>query len=256
MAYSASAPTLLYAQVIPHGAYYERVTRTAQKSVKGCPEAVRRSFADYLSLDSKESVIRELGICDDASSMPRYIAEGGLETLQKAINMVLMYTFAGLNMENYPPNNETGLYKACSGLVAQPTLKGLKAFLSDYGGSETASGCFNLTAQLPSGHLPTITGGDWSGVGPGNNGESWDYETCTLLIERPSTHLPFPNRMRTSPSSLPYIHIFSLLLYCFIVSLGVYCYYFCFYCCFYYLLGYPPTTGRTCSHHGHPQWTG
>jgi len=38
------------------------------------------------------------------------------------------------------------------------------------------------------GHLPTITGGDWSGVGGGANGESWDFETCTLLVERIGTN--------------------------------------------------------------------
>ena len=32
------------------------------------------------------------------------------------------------------------------------------------------------------------SGGDWSGVGTGKNGLSWDFETCTLLIERIGTN--------------------------------------------------------------------
>ena len=40
-----------------------------------------------------------------------------------------------------------------------------------------------MTAQLPTGPNATITSGDWSGVGTGTNGESWDFQTCTQLVE-------------------------------------------------------------------------
>ena len=48
--------------------------------------------------------------------------------------------------------------------------------------------CYNLTAQLPAGKSPTISSGDWSGVGGGLNGLSWDYETCTFLVEQLGTN--------------------------------------------------------------------
>jgi hypothetical protein len=108
--------------------------------------------------------------------------------------MLLMYSFADLNMANYPPNAESKLAKACTAMVAQPTVGGLRAFLLDWAGTALAEGalaaapCYNLSSQLPAGHIPTISGGDWSGVGTGANGESWDFETCTLLIERIGTN--------------------------------------------------------------------
>mmetsp|Transcript_52647 Transcript_52647/g.59823 ORF Transcript_52647/g.59823 Transcript_52647/m.59823 type:complete len:169 (-) Transcript_52647:54-560(-) len=40
-----------------------------------------------------------------------------------------------------------------------------------------------MTDQLPTGPNATISGGDWSGDGTGANGESWDFQTCTLLVE-------------------------------------------------------------------------
>ena len=44
-----------------------------------------------------------------------------------------------------------------------------------------------MSAQLAAGPRATISAGDFSGVGAGLNGESWDYETCTLLVERIET---------------------------------------------------------------------
>jgi len=69
--------------------------------------------------------------------MPPYIARGGLSDLRVAMNMIVMYSFAGLNMENYPPTNTTGLAKACQGMVDEPTVAGLRKFLSPGG-----EGCF------------------------------------------------------------------------------------------------------------------
>lgn len=197
MAYAASAPALIYAQQTDHAAYYEVVTRSAERAVTGCPAAVRAAFADYLSIDSKDGAIAALGLCNDASAMPPYLAAGDLDALRLAVNMVLMYSFADLNMQNYPPASDTGLAKACGALVARPTAQGLKAFLVGYAGlaaassgarAQAAPSCFNLSTQLPAGHLPTISAGDWSGVGTGANGLAWDYQTCSLLIERISTN--------------------------------------------------------------------
>eukprot|EP00958_Prasinococcus_capsulatus_P029234 scaffold7382_cov406-Prasinococcus_capsulatus_cf.AAC.5 len=48
--------------------------------------------------------------------------------------------------------------------------------------------CFDMAAQLPAGDNATISAGDWSGVGTGTSGESWDYETCTFLVEAIGTN--------------------------------------------------------------------
>ena len=45
-----------------------------------------------------------------------------------------------------------------------------------------------MSAQLAAGPRATISAGDFSGVGAGLNGEAWDYETCTLLVERIETN--------------------------------------------------------------------
>ena len=34
---------------------------------------------------------------------------------------------------------------------------------------------------MPSGPNASISGGDWSGVGSGDDGTSWDFQTCSLL---------------------------------------------------------------------------
>lgn len=54
-------------------------------------------------------------------------------------------------------------------------------FVTELGGLDAS--CFNMSAQLPTGPNATITSGDWSGVGTGSSGESWDFQTCTLLVE-------------------------------------------------------------------------
>jgi len=55
-------------------------------------------------------------------------------------------------------------------------------------GLSKASSCFDLTSQLPTGRNATISSGDWSGVGTGANGESWDFQTCTFLVEAIGTN--------------------------------------------------------------------
>jgi hypothetical protein len=74
MAYSASAPTLLYAQRIDPTAYYAKITESAERSHHGCPGAVRQAFRDYLTLGSKEATIAALGLCPTA--LPPYLRAG------------------------------------------------------------------------------------------------------------------------------------------------------------------------------------
>ena len=48
--------------------------------------------------------------------------------------------------------------------------------------------CVDLQGAVPAGANGTISCGDWSGCGTGTNGRSWDYETCTYLVEQIGTN--------------------------------------------------------------------
>jgi len=118
--------------------------------------------------------------------------------------MVVGYTFANDNMANYPPSYDTRLYQACVTFTSNQLTSAdkVKTFFVNrlHRGNEESSRtttatttmpvaatneptCWNMTSQLPSGSKATISSGDWSGVGTGKNGESWDFQTCTLLVE-------------------------------------------------------------------------
>ena len=196
MAYAASAPLTFYAQGVDQYAYYAKVTASAERSLPGCTTAARTAFMALAS--SSEDLIREMDLC---VPLPMYISRGGVRVLREELSMVLMYTFAGLNMANYPPGPRTALHQACATLIAEPTAAGLGHLLRTYATSyasyrgqrapaspPTSGGCFDLTTQLPAGLNATISSGDWSGVGVGYDGESWDYETCTFLVEAIGTN--------------------------------------------------------------------
>jgi hypothetical protein len=92
-------------------------------------------------------------------------------------------------MANYPPTPSTSLARACSAIqasVATDPWAALSGFLTSFSAPSPLAGsapCYNLSAQLPSGAAATISSGDWSGVGTGQGGSSWDFETCTFLVE-------------------------------------------------------------------------
>ena len=172
-----------YAQEVDQYKYYEIVTSSAEKASPGCPNAVRRSLALMMTLPM-EDIIDALNICP---TLPAYINNRSI--LVEEINMVVMYSFANLNMANYPPPH-TSLQAACDSIQAtHDPLEALKDFLHTYGqSSSTSHSCFNMYKQLPSGQHATISSGDWSGVGVGRDGEMWDYETCTFLVETIGTN--------------------------------------------------------------------
>ena len=99
-------------------------------------------------------------------------------------------TVATLNMQNYPPGASTSLSQACQGIMAArgSSWDALSAFLKGYTEASPGGACYNVSLQLPSGANATVSSGDWSGVGVGNDGSSWDFETCSLLIEKISTN--------------------------------------------------------------------
>ena len=64
-------------------------------------------------------------------------------------------------------------------------MEKLNKFLVERLGAQgTSSDCFDMSRQLPTGPNATISGGDWSGDGVGADAESWDFQTCTLLVEK------------------------------------------------------------------------
>ena len=178
-------------------AYYRVVTESAMRANPDCPASVRSLLTATIESPSAtyDSVVSGLGLC----GIPDYIVQGGLPILRQELNMIIAYTWATINMENYPPTQATGLAQACAAIVnngAAAPWQTLSSFLSGYSASTTrrssmqyitdaasTSGCYNLSLQLPSGPNATISSGDWTGVGSGTDGSSWDEETCTFLVE-------------------------------------------------------------------------
>eukprot|EP00979_Chaetoceros_neogracilis_P001940 scaffold349_cov267-Chaetoceros_neogracile.AAC.35 len=197
MAYSASAPMQFYAQRVNQTSYYDHITKVAEKSSQGCSAAVRSTLVDAMGPLFREIKTRNdvdeladmLGICP--GTLPMYITDTNgvsMDSIRKTfydeLMMVVGYTFANYNMANYPPDSTTTLYKACQifqNTEIEPTDR-LAQFLLGVDSSSKQS-CFNMKLQLPNGPNGTITAGDWSGVGAGRNGQMWDFQTCTLLIE-------------------------------------------------------------------------
>jgi hypothetical protein len=193
---------LFYAQGVEQSAYYSRVTASAERASPGCPAAVRRVLAATLASATKAQMVAGLNLC---TPLPPYIAAGDDALMRDEVAMVFEYTWATLNMQNYPPGPATSLSRACAGMQAAGAADAwgaLAAFFSGYaltslrGGRAPppasvpapAGSCYNLTAQLPAGPNATISSGDWSGVGTGQDGASWDFETCTLLVEAIGTN--------------------------------------------------------------------
>ena len=171
---------------------------------------------DYID-DNIADLEEKLGICH--GSIPKYILDclkknnnydddeeeninnndedrNGYELLAQEIMMVVGYTFANDNMANYPPTNKTRLYQGCKTFMncSHDSFYRMKEFLvsrlppfddndDDNGNVVDNNSCWDMKLQLPSGNNATISSGDWSGVGTSHDGESWDFQTCTLLVE-------------------------------------------------------------------------
>jgi len=204
MAYAASAPMLFYSQTLnSQYDYYNHITNVANTIYPGCANAVNTTLNEVqqtiLSSSFQElslSLRMALGICND--TIPDYI--DNVRMFADELFMVVGYTFANDNMANYPPSNHTRLYNACHTFTSSSHLDAfakVRQFLTMRLSSSTTKekqgttknrstsdcDCWNMQLQLPSGSRATISSGDWSGVGTGDDGESWDFQTCTLLVE-------------------------------------------------------------------------
>ena len=180
MAYSASPALRFYSQEVGGFDYYARITEAAGRSSPRCPSAVRAMLSATIAGAGKAAMVEKLGLC---TPLPGYLEAGDATLLTTELAMVFQYTFADLNMGAYPLLNSS-FQRACDAIVADAPSDpwgALAAFFSSYVAG--SGGCFNLSAQLPSGANATISSGDWSGVGVGDDGASWDFMTCTLLVE-------------------------------------------------------------------------
>jgi hypothetical protein len=192
MAYAASAPMKFYSQQVDQYAYYNHITKVAEQTKTGCAQAVRQSLQMVQNdiVRGEDFHVSQVGICP--GTVPAYIASSttltGRFQLARELMMVLGYTFANDNMASYPPGNGTRLHQACDVFSdphvtpAERIRSFLLARLANHS-AKTKASCWNMSQQLPTGPHATISSGDWSGVGTGINGESWDFQTCTLLVE-------------------------------------------------------------------------
>ena len=187
MAYAASAPMKFYSQQVRPEEYYNHISHVAEMTQPGCLAAVQhalqgvQTFVESVPLTDLEAITPRLGFCPD--TLPEYMLLSS-DVFLDEVFMMIGYTFANLNMANYPPSNNTGLYRACS-IYMNPEsdpIEITRSFLTTFLPLSPLD-CINVRSQLPSGVHATISGGDWSGVGDGTSGESWDFQTCTLLVE-------------------------------------------------------------------------
>lgn len=183
MAYAASAPMKFYAQKVDADAYYNHITKVAESTVAGCAADVRTNLDTFVQILENDGVPYEsldLGICP--GTIPAYIQD--TETFIQEIIMMIGYTFANLNMAYYPPSPNTSLAEACRlfQMTDSSAIDKIRHYLVMFLSHSTVS-CFNMSDQLPMGPNATISAGDWSGVGTGTSGESWDFQTCHHLVE-------------------------------------------------------------------------
>jgi Serine carboxypeptidase S28 len=221
MAYAASAPIQFYAQQINETTtrqydYYNHISTVAETAHAGCAAAVSSTLSDfkayYYNNNNRSTNVSidtgAIGICN--GTLPGYIIDGAnkdiIQTFIDEVIMMVGYTFANANMAYYPPSNSSNLYRACAIFYQnsntndnsiKASLARLKEFFVTFLGPQQQqqqqqqqddsdkydNDCFDMTQQLPTGPHATISAGDWSGVGPKSSGESWDFQTCTLLIE-------------------------------------------------------------------------
>ena len=185
IAYASSAPLLLYAQESDQFGYYDIVTKSAERASPGCAQAVRTTLATVdeaiqLSPDMHEMAIKHINICD--GSVPEYITTRDM--LSKELMQITADRFADMNMFNYPPTNTTQLAQTCQ-IFQDESMDSFEKLAKFWKTLEfnvdPNQSCFDMKSQLPDGPHATISGSDWSGLGPGPVGEMWDYQCCTTL---------------------------------------------------------------------------
>ena len=216
MAYASSAPLLMYAQVTDNREYYNIVTRAAERASPGCAHAVKMTFTevDQLILDSPtvDDAALAVGVCA-GNQLP--VALNTTKDLAEGLNLMAVYAFANNDMGVYPPGDNV-MYEVCQSFQdhSKNSTETLKAYftaqaIADY---EDSNGCKGpastskvCSKEAMDKYLEDMFVGDCkdmrSDSGPGpfdapedapeydkfdgreyDDGESWDFQTCTNLI--------------------------------------------------------------------------
>jgi GNAT superfamily N-acetyltransferase len=187
IAYASSAPLKLYARESHQFRYHDVIAKSAERASPGCAHAVKTTVTEVdkaiqRSVDFRKFATKTSGLNICSGSIPNYITTNDL--FSKEVMQIVADTFADLNMDNYPPSNLTDLAQVChifqnESLDSFGKLAQLWARLEF--NIDPALSCFNMSSQLPDGPNATISGSDWSGLGPGPTGKMWDFQCCTTL---------------------------------------------------------------------------
>lgn len=187
ISYASSAPFRLYSHHVHQGAYYEKVTTTADEASPGCADAVRTTLMDaqVSIVNSPDELLQDTavtyGIC--RGSVPKYIQQ--TELFSKELMMIIATHFANGNMDYYPPGPDQDFVKGCR-IFQDTNLKTPQEKISAYlkmGNEDNTTNCFDMMTELPPGPYGTVSASDWSGVGAGPEGFFWDYLSCQLIPE-------------------------------------------------------------------------
>jgi hypothetical protein len=187
MAYASSAPLKLYARESHQYRYFDLVTQSAERASPGCASAVQQTLTEVdeaiqTSVNFQKFATHKSGLNICSGSIPKYITTNYL--FSQEVMQIVANTFADLNMDNYPPSSQTGLAQVCR-IFQNESLDSFgrlaKLWTRLEFNIDPALSCFNMSSQLPDGPHATLSGSDWSGLGPGPTGKMWDFQCCTTL---------------------------------------------------------------------------
>lgn len=187
MAYSASAPMKFYAQQVSQDSYYAHIAAVSDSAKAGCSHAVRETLGEVQATYSRSQEIPTgaLGVCEN--TVPDYLLQANdVDFFLEEVFMIVAFTFANHNMAYYPPSPEAALSRSCRIFLqadVEPMAKLSRFLIDSLSKQSDDKDCFSMQSQVPAGPNATISGGDWSGVGSGISGDSWDFQTCTLCVE-------------------------------------------------------------------------
>ena len=187
MGYASSSVMDLYDHRTSQFAYFEKITKVAEKASPGCADSVRsaldrvnsyvRDAAAKMDDDSMtiDSLAEQLGIC--VETIPDYINTHDL--FAQELGMIVASHFAGNNMAYYPPTEDRALVRGCK-IFQDPKLSEFEKVSGFLRMEKRFEVCYVMTVDLPPGPDGTISAGDWSGIGEGQTGRMWDFQTCVL----------------------------------------------------------------------------
>ena len=182
--YASSAPLHLYSQARDTRDYYDKVTETAARYDHRCPGALEEAQMEIVAALKDPAVpfqdaAKRMGVC--VHKIPAYITTN--EIFSQETMMIVGDNNADLNMDNYPPSDETSLAKECQIFMddSKDAFEKMKAFFELINEEEGAA-CFDYHSQMPAGANATVSTSDWTYAGPGVAGLAWTFQLCTDFI--------------------------------------------------------------------------